>query len=519
MKIERTGVLMARVCVVAAGLAALILVACDDGLFVLPPPANPFNPPPQANPLIADAGENLFATEDETLTLTATASGGDPPYFFRWNIERVPDDPADPFDGDIPDIPDNTQAEIQTVPFQVGQYVYRVLVTDSTGDMDEDFVTIDVGPVPFPVSIQEASEDGEPLAAVAAEPFTLTAATDVEGDLAFLWTQVSGPDVTFADKDAQVTEVTVSQPGQVVIRLTATNRDDNLSGTAEITVDVEQGDAFLVLVDQPDLILLDETATLTANISNDTIDADTLSYQWEITNDANAELSATDSRTIQVTGRSLETIALRVTASGTIDGTVRENAMEVDVVVLPDLLPEFTMTVASDNDAVNGDITFQFDADATPKTTAHIVSHIDQGFYTNVIWHRIAFTLSRPFVAQFGGFTRDGEVLAEKESTRPPAESENATSIGNELGTIGLALRGGDAGSGTTQIFVNTDDNRFLDNQRFTAFGRVIDGMELIDAMFEVETGDAETDQGNTLSDVPVSDIIIVSFRRKNGSN
>lgn len=500
--------------------AGLILVValsagCDDTtLFNGPPAANPFNPPPQAAPLTVDAGDDLFATEEQKLTLTAVASGGLPPYGFRWNLEQVPDDPNNPFDGGIPVIPDSLKPEIETLDFAVGRFVYRVRVTDRAGDTATDFVRIDVGPTPLRASVAELENEDDTLMAVAAVPFTLTAQTNMTGDFSYSWSQISGADVIFSDTSADVVEVTSVEPGDVVLQLRVRDTGNGNMSTIQINVSVEQGDAFLVRVDEPDLLLLDAPGTLTADITNDAIDPDALSYTWEITNNADATLSAPDARTTQITGHSLNTIALRVTASGTVNGTQQQASRDVDVVVLRDLAPQFDMNVVSTVEGVSGLIRFEFDAAATPKTVANIVRYIDDGFYNGLLWHRVARANGDPFVAQFGGFRRDGEDLIRVEPTRDPVESEADNSLGSDRGTVGLALVGGDTASGTSQIFVNMADNAFLDAQGFTSFGRVIDGLDRIDAMFDVDLGTENADDGTTLSDVPVDNITIIFIRR-----
>ncbi len=493
-----------------------LLAACD-GMFVLLPPANnPFNPTPVPGiePLVIDAGEDRFATEEETLTLSAEVSGGEPPYIYRWTVEVVPDDPEELLDGVIPLLADNNRPEIDTAPFDVGHYLYRIRVTDSAGRTVVDFVPIDVAETPLRVTIEEAGDDDDvPLEAFAAESFSLTAETNMPGEFTYTWVQVSGTDAELSADDERSIEVTPTDPGEIVIRVTV-REEEGATAFRNTTINVAQGDAFLVRPELPDVLVQDEPATLTANISNDTIDADALSYTWEILKGTDVRLVTPDARTTEVIAGALQTFELRVTASGTINGELREDSEEFVLVALPDLQPEFIMTVSSLNEGVSGTITFRFDAQATPKTVANIVRYIDDGFYTNVLWHRVASGADGPFVAQFGGFTREDEALTAKDPTFDPVESENETTIGNDVRSIGLALIGGNDGSGTTQIFVNMADNTFLDERGFTAFGTVVEGFERIEAMFDADLDNEDTDDGTSLAEVPVDDITILSFRR-----
>jgi len=512
-----------------------LLAACDVNPFdVLPAAPNPFNPMPVTAPLTVDAGNDLFATQEQTLTLEATASGGSPPYIFRWNVELVPDDPLELLDGVIPLLADNNQPTIDTVPFDIGQYVYRIRVTDSTGRTAVDFVMIDVAETPLRVTIAESGDDADvPLSAVAAEAFTLTADTNMTGDFTYIWAQIDGPNAEFSNDDQQSIEVTASEPGELVIRVTV-QQDGGGAAFVDVRVDVVQGDSFLVRVEQPDLLLLGEADSLTANISNDTVDADALSYSWEVVDGRDVVFSSPDARTTDVTSNVLQTIEVRVTASGTVNGRARENSENVVLVVLPDLNPEFIMTVSSLNAGVSGNVTFAFDAQAAPKTVANIVRYIDDAFYNDTLWHRVVTRTGMqspggvvgadiPFVAQFGGFRRAGDVV-ERLDVRDPVVSENETSLGSTPRTIAVALSGGNPDSGTSQIFVNVSDNSNietddvnhvdLDSQGFTAFGRVVEGFGLIEAMFDAQVDNADTADGPSLTNVPVDDITILVFRR-----
>jgi len=131
-----------------------------------------------------------------------------------------------------------------------------------------------------------------------------------------------------------------------------------------------------------------------------------------------------------------------------------------------------------------------------------------------VLWHRVSRNDDdSPFVVQTGGFTREGEVLVEKEALFDPVEGEPGNGVSNQTGTIAMALIGNDPDSGTSQFFVNIGDNSFLD-ETFTVFGEVIEGMDIIEAMAQVETGEADLEGGGQLSEVPIDDITILSLRR-----
>ncbi len=521
--------------VIGALLIAVWMAACD---------VNPFNPPPLVGRLTVDLGEDLAAAEEDTLTLTATARGGDPPYVFRWSIEQVPDDPEIINDGAIPIFPDGVHersaedpsSSIETLRFEIGRYVYRVRVTDVAGETVADSVIIDVGRTPLRVSIAELEDEDDVFQAFSAEEFTLTAATNISGDYTYRWIQLAGPTVEFSVDDEAVAQLLAIEPERVILRVIVNDPDEGTTGSTDVTIDVEQGSSFRVLVEQPFVVVQDESGySFTANITNETIDPDLLQYRWEVTNDADVEFTSPESKTTDLIGHGLETAELSVRVFARIHGRLRVDTAEFTTVVLPDLLPEFIMSVASDAADVNGIIKFEFDAEATPRTVANIVRYIDEGFYTRILWHRVAERIgvqvgdgpigpSLKFVAQFGGFKRSGDDLVPQEPEHDPVESENETSLKHEPWTIGLALVGQDLNSGTAQIYVNMSDNSDvetddinhvdLNTSGFTAFGRVIDGKDIITAMFDIEVGDDETDEGNTVTDVPVDDITILIFRR-----
>jgi cyclophilin family peptidyl-prolyl cis-trans isomerase len=144
----------------------------------------------------------------------------------------------------------------------------------------------------------------------------------------------------------------------------------------------------------------------------------------------------------------------------------------------------------------------------TPITVANFLRYVDDEFYTGAIFHRVV----RGFVIQAGGFDPDyGRRL-----TREPIINEAATGIPNERGTISMA-RTQQRNSASSQFYVSLRNNEMLnyrDETRsgwgYCAFGRVIEGMDVVDKIGEVETGSG----GPFRQDVPKVPITLVSVRR-----
>ena len=149
-----------------------------------------------------------------------------------------------------------------------------------------------------------------------------------------------------------------------------------------------------------------------------------------------------------------------------------------------------------------GNITLElFETDA-PLTTANFKQYVEDGFYNGTIFHRVI----DGFMIQGGGF-EPGMI---QKDTRDPIANEASNGLANNRGTIAMA-RTMDPHSATAQFFINVTDNDFLnfrsetpDGFGYCVFGRVFDGMEVIDAIKAVDT----THRAGH-SDVPRDDVII----------
>jgi peptidyl-prolyl cis-trans isomerase B (cyclophilin B) len=149
-----------------------------------------------------------------------------------------------------------------------------------------------------------------------------------------------------------------------------------------------------------------------------------------------------------------------------------------------------------------GDITLSLDAVKAPKTVANFLQYVKSGHYDGTIFHRVIDN----FMIQGGGMTAG---LKEKASGAQ-IENEADNGLKNERGTVAMA-RTSDPHSASAQFFINVGDNDFLNHSAknsqgwgYAVFGKVTDGLEVVDAIRKVKTGNAGFHQ-----DVPAEDVII----------
>jgi cyclophilin family peptidyl-prolyl cis-trans isomerase len=152
-----------------------------------------------------------------------------------------------------------------------------------------------------------------------------------------------------------------------------------------------------------------------------------------------------------------------------------------------------------------GDFVIELYADEAPVTVANFLQYVDDGHFDGTVFHRVI----PGFVIQGGGMTAD---LSQK-ATRKPISNEATNGLKNLRGTLSMA-RTSDINSATSQFFVNLVDNAFLDHQGprnygYAVFGKVVEGMDVIDAIAAVETG---RKRGH--DDVPLEPVVVNAARR-----
>lgn len=154
-----------------------------------------------------------------------------------------------------------------------------------------------------------------------------------------------------------------------------------------------------------------------------------------------------------------------------------------------------------------GSFVLELYPDKAPKTVANFLTYVDDGFYRNTVFHRVI----PGFVIQGGGFEKG---MNPKQNARPPVKNESNNRLKNTRGTISMARRT-HPDTATSQFYINLSDNANLDytssyQPGYTVFGKVTDGMELIDSIAKLPTKTL-----NRMKDVPEEEVVIVSAKRK----
>ena len=150
----------------------------------------------------------------------------------------------------------------------------------------------------------------------------------------------------------------------------------------------------------------------------------------------------------------------------------------------------------------HGVIALELNAEKAPKTVANFLAYVEAGHYDNTVFHRVI----KNFMIQGGGF----EPNMNQKPCSAPIENEAANGLKNKRGTVAMA-RTNDPHSATAQFFINVKDNAFLNHTApsgqgwgYCVFGKVVEGMDVVDKIKGVKTGSKGFHQ-----DVPAEDVVI----------
>ncbi|MEY3883422.1 MAG: hypothetical protein RIS87_1111 [Pseudomonadota bacterium] len=154
-----------------------------------------------------------------------------------------------------------------------------------------------------------------------------------------------------------------------------------------------------------------------------------------------------------------------------------------------------------------GEITLELDAEKAPITTANFLQYLDNGFYNGTIFHRVI----DGFMIQGGGF----DITMKQKESMAEIKNEADNGLKNDKYTIAMA-RTSAPHSASSQFFINAGDNDFLNHSAPTSsgwgycvFGKVVAGMDVVDKIRQVATGNSKGHQ-----DVPVDNVVIESASR-----
>jgi peptidyl-prolyl cis-trans isomerase B (cyclophilin B) len=153
-----------------------------------------------------------------------------------------------------------------------------------------------------------------------------------------------------------------------------------------------------------------------------------------------------------------------------------------------------------------GNVRIELDGEKAPITTENFLNYVNEGYYDGLIFHRVI----PGFMIQGGGF----DTQMKQKGTKAPIKNEAANGLKNDTGTIAMA-RTNVVDSATAQFFINVKDNEFLNHRSpsadafgYAVFGRVIEGIDVVQKIEKVKTGTRGFHQ-----DVPVEAVVIQSIK------
>jgi len=159
-------------------------------------------------------------------------------------------------------------------------------------------------------------------------------------------------------------------------------------------------------------------------------------------------------------------------------------------------------------ETTQGDMVLELYPDKAPKTVKNFLRYVDEGFYSDTIFHRVIAN----FMIQGGGFDKSYN----KKKTHDQIENEADNGLENRYGTVAMA-RTSNPHSATAQFFINSTNNRFLNHSRkssrgwgYCVFGKIVDGDDVIKKISALKTGAG----GTFPKDVPEPQVVITKISR-----
>jgi cyclophilin family peptidyl-prolyl cis-trans isomerase len=192
---------------------------------------------------------------------------------------------------------------------------------------------------------------------------------------------------------------------------------------------------------------------------------------------------------------------------GVASATLAQEALEKPTTPVPEIKEATAMPVVTIETSL-GTIKAELFADKAPLSVTNFLAYADKGTYDGTIFHRVI----NGFMIQGGGFTPD----MSQRPTAAPVKNEARSDVPNARGTLAMA-RTSVIDSATCQFFINLKDNGFLNHTAktpqgygYAVFGRVVEGMDIVDQIAKVPTGTHPAGHG----DVPTTPVVIKSVKR-----
>jgi len=159
-----------------------------------------------------------------------------------------------------------------------------------------------------------------------------------------------------------------------------------------------------------------------------------------------------------------------------------------------------------------GEIVLELNGEKAPISTLNFMQYAEDGYYDGTVFHRVIDT----FMIQGGGLDKD--LNKKKGEVRPGIKNEFSNGLKNKRGTISMARIGGLPDSATTQFFINVVDNPSLDmpgrdGAAYAVFGKVVDGMDVVDKIRDVPVSTHPNYQQGRVEVVPVETVEILSVK------
>lgn len=168
-----------------------------------------------------------------------------------------------------------------------------------------------------------------------------------------------------------------------------------------------------------------------------------------------------------------------------------------------------------------GEFVLELDEEKAPITVANFLAYVDEGFYDGTVFHRVM----SDFMVQGGGFALKPDDTIVQKATKETIKNESTNGLSNLRGTVAMA-RLSDPDSASAQFFINHGDNPNLNHPNargsgYAVFGKIVSGMEVVDKIAAVATGEKVLNVGpdgangpQPMDDVPQENVVVTSAKR-----